>query len=129
MHCLRSTKSAHILLNQMHVDRPIHVWFLEIALVCALVSVCVCACVCVCVCMRVCVCVCACVCVCVCVCVCLCVHSQLLYMTLAIDKMDGCGLINTAHHEHLPTKTKVTWYYVATEGLPKRWSTSVIFSA
>ena len=29
------------------------------------------------------------------------------YMTLAIDKMDGHGHINTARHEHLPKKTKV----------------------
>ena len=34
---------------------------------------------------------------------------QLLYMTFAIDKMDGRGLINTAHHERLPKKTKVAW--------------------
>ena len=33
---------------------------------------------------------------------------QLLYITLAIDKMDGRGLINTARHECLPKKTKVT---------------------
>ena len=31
-------------------------------------------------------------------------------MTLAFDKMDGRGLINTAHCECLPKKTKVTWY-------------------
>ena len=47
-------------------------------------------------------------------------------MTLAIDKVDGYGLINTAHYEHLPKSTKIMWYYVATEGLPKRWSASVI---
>ena len=35
---------------------------------------------------------------------------QLLYITLAVDKMDGRGLINTACHEHLPKKTMVTWY-------------------
>ena len=32
-------------------------------------------------------------------------------MTLAIDKMDGRDHINTARGEHLPKKTKVTWYY------------------
>ena len=31
-------------------------------------------------------------------------------MTLAVDKMDGRGHINTAHHERLPKKTKVMWY-------------------
>ena len=46
-------------------------------------------------------------------------------MTLAIDKMDRRGLSNTAHRGHLPKKTKVTQYYVATEGLPERWSASV----
>ena len=39
-------------------------------------------------------------------------------MTLAIDKLNGHGLSNTACHEHLPKKTKVMQYYVATEGLP-----------
>ena len=33
---------------------------------------------------------------------------QPLHMTLAIDKMDGCGHINMARHECLPKKTKVT---------------------
>ena len=33
-------------------------------------------------------------------------------MTLAVDKMDGCGHINTAHRESLPKKTKVTRYYL-----------------
>ena len=33
-------------------------------------------------------------------------------MTLAIDKMDGRGHINAAHHERLPKKTKVTGYYL-----------------
>ena len=32
------------------------------------------------------------------------------YMTLAIDRMDGRGHINTAHREHLLKKTKVMWY-------------------
>ena len=31
-------------------------------------------------------------------------------MTLAIDKMDGRGHINTARHERLPKKTKVIRY-------------------
>ena len=31
-------------------------------------------------------------------------------MTLAIDKMDGRGHINTARREHLPKKTKVMRY-------------------
>ena len=30
-------------------------------------------------------------------------------MALAIDKLNGLGLSNT-HCEHLPKKTKVTWY-------------------
>ena len=77
----------------------------------------------VCVSMCVCACACACVCVCVCVrvrvraCVCACVgmfvstpraliisgvisnHVQLvkLYITLAVDKVDGCALNSTAH--------------------------------
>ena len=33
--------------------------------------------------------------------------SQLLCMTLAVDKMDGHGHINTARCEHLAKKTKV----------------------
>ena len=41
---------------------------------------------------------------------------QLLYMTPAIDKMDGRGLIKTTCRECLP----------ATEGLPERCSASVI---
>ena len=32
------------------------------------------------------------------------------YMTLAIDKMDGHGLINLARHERMPKKTKVMQY-------------------
>ena len=32
------------------------------------------------------------------------------FMTLAVDKIDGHGHINTAHRKHLPKKTKVTWY-------------------
>ena len=33
-----------------------------------------------------------------------------LYMTLAIDKLNGHGLSNTACCERLPMKAKVTWY-------------------
>ena len=33
-------------------------------------------------------------------------------MTLAIDKMDGHGYINTAYRERLPKKTKVMRYYL-----------------
>ena len=29
---------------------------------------------------------------------------QLLYMTLAIDKINGCGLGNTTHREWLPRR-------------------------
>ena len=32
-------------------------------------------------------------------------------MTLAINKMDEHGHINTAHCEHLLKKTKVMWYW------------------
>ena len=35
---------------------------------------------------------------------------HLLYMTLAINKMDGYGLSNTAYHECPPKKTKVMRY-------------------
>ena len=51
---------------------------------------------------------------------------SLLYITHAINKIDERGLINTAHHEHLLKKTKVTWYVLATEGLPEQRSTSII---
>ena len=37
-----------------------------------------------------------------------------LYMILAIDKLNGRGLSNTACREYLPKKTKL----IATEGLP-----------
>ena len=43
----------------------------------------------------------------------------MLYMVLAVDKMDGCGLINIACHERLPKKTKVMHAVLATEGLSK----------
>ena len=36
--------------------------------------------------------------------------NYFIRMTLTIDKMDGCGHINTACHERLPKKTEVTWY-------------------
>ena len=36
--------------------------------------------------------------------------TELLCITLAVDKMDGCGHINTACHECLPKKTKVMQY-------------------
>ena len=39
-------------------------------------------------------------------------------MTPAVNKLNGCGLSNTAHRERLPKKTKVMQYYIATEGLP-----------
>ena len=47
-------------------------------------------------------------------------------MTLAVDKMDGHGHINTARRERLPKKTKVTQYYVATKGRSERHSTSFL---
>ena len=47
-------------------------------------------------------------------------------MMLAINKIDGHSHINTARRERLPKKTNLTRYYVATKGLPKRWSISFI---
>ena len=52
-------------------------------------------------------------------------YFQLLYMTLAVDIMDGRGLINTAHGEWLP-KTKVTQYmlkkdYLKDGALQLKW--------
>ena len=41
-----------------------------------------------------------------------------LYMTLAVDKLNGCGFSNTACRECLPKKTKVMYIVLATEGLP-----------
>ena len=35
---------------------------------------------------------------------------QFLYMTLAIEKVNGHGLSNTACHECMPKKTKITQY-------------------
>ena len=43
-------------------------------------------------------------------------------MTLAIDRMDGRGHINTAHRERLSKKTKV----LAIKGLLERQSASFI---
>ena len=40
---------------------------------------------------------------------------HLLYMTLAINKMDGCGLSNTACHEGLPRRLSNA--VLATEGI------------
>ena len=40
--------------------------------------------------------------------------------------MDGRGHINTAHHERLPKKTKVTDVVLATKGLLERRSSSFI---
>ena len=37
-------------------------------------------------------------------------HDMFFYMTLAVNKVDWRGLINTKYHECLPKKTKVTWY-------------------
>ena len=34
----------------------------------------------------------------------------IIIIILAIDKMDGYGLINTIRHDYLPKKTKVTQY-------------------
>ena len=33
-----------------------------------------------------------------------------LYMTLAINKLNGCGFSNNASHERLPKKTNMMWY-------------------
>ena len=52
---------------------------------------------------------------------------QLLYITLAIDKMDGCGLSNTACRECLPKKTKVTQYWLQKDyPIKTRCSASVV---
>ena len=77
-------------------------------------------------------CVCACVCVCECVCVRTCVSLSVpqrelitsgviwcdidtmrlvkLFITLAIDKVDGCNLSNTLHSKCLTKKTKLMLY-------------------
>ena len=51
-----------------------------------------------------------------------------LYMTLAIDKLNGCGLSNTALHECLPKKTKVTQYQLQKDyqAVPMSQSISII---
>ena len=36
--------------------------------------------------------------------------SLFLYITLAVNKLNGCGLSNNACHEYLPKKTKIMWY-------------------
>ena len=36
--------------------------------------------------------------------------SASFFMTFAIDKVDGHGLTNIAHHAHLEKKTKLTLY-------------------
>ena len=38
--------------------------------------------------------------------------SPLLYISPAIDKLNGCGLSNTACHECLPKNTKVMQYWL-----------------
>ena len=43
-------------------------------------------------------------------------------MTLAVDGMNGCGHINTAHRERLLKNDTV----LATKGLPERRSTSFL---
>ena len=39
---------------------------------------------------------------------------------LTANKMEGCGFSDTAHCEHLPQKTKVTWYYYWTVATRQR---------
>ena len=90
-----------------------HTWFLEIVLACTLV------------CLHVCVCVCVCVCppqrplitsgMIWCDIDCVQLVKQVLQLSVTLYdtchlKMDGHGHINTARHERLPKKTKVTWY-------------------
>ena len=43
---------------------------------------------------------------------------QLLYMTLAIDKMDGHSLSNTARHKLLPRRLNFSNMVLPTEGIP-----------
>ena len=50
-----------------------------------------------------------------------------LYMALAINKLNGRGLSNNACRERQPKKTKIIWYYVATE-LPGSSNKSKRFS-
>ena len=47
-------------------------------------------------------------------------------MTLAIDKMDGCGLSNKVQCEHLSKKTKTILYLIIHFIIVTRWSILVI---
>ena len=52
-----------------------------------------------------------------------------MYKTLAINKVYGCGLTNTAHYKCLPKKSNVIRMILATDGPcdgSNKWSTSVI---
>ena len=53
---------------------------------------------------------------------------QLLYITLSIDKMDGCGLSNAAYHEGLARRLRYhgTGYRRNTKQQQQERSTSVI---
>ena len=44
--------------------------------------------------------------------------SKFLYITLVLDELNERSLSNTMCHEHLPKKTKVTWYLLVTKELP-----------
>ena len=46
----------------------------------------------------------------------------LLLITLAVNRMDGRGHINTERREHLSKKAKMMQYYIATKELPERRS-------
>ena len=50
--------------------------------------------------------------------------NYILYMTLAINKMNGCGHINTAVMN--VCQRKLRWYGTNYKWLPERWSTSFI---
>ena len=54
--------------------------------------------------------------------------SSFLYMTPAVDKLNGRGLSNTACCECLPNKAKVTQYWQQKDyqAVPTRWSVSMI---
>ena len=54
--------------------------------------------------------------------------SSFLYMTPVIDKLNGCALSNTAHHERLPKKTKVTQYWLQKDyqAVPTSQNVSII---
>ena len=51
-----------------------------------------------------------------------------LHMAPAINKLNGCGLSNTARRERLPKKTKVTQYWQQKDyqAVPTRRSVSMI---